>query len=476
MPETMTPADLVKHLREGYDSGLTKPLSWRRSQIHQVQRMLVENESRWLEALAADVGKPATEGWTTDIGAINAELRAMLRHLGRWAEARPVPVPVRLGLGRARVVPEPLGLVLVIAPWNYPIHLLILPMASALAAGNAVVGKPSEMAPATSSLMAELVPRYLDERAVAIVEGGPEETTSLLAERWDHIFYTGNGRVGRIVMEAAAKHLTPVTLELGGKCPVIVDRDVDLDAAARRIVWGKFVNAGQTCLAPDYVLVHREVEEPLLAKLATTVEAFYGADARHSRDYARIINNRHLTRLTGLLADIDPGRLVTGGTGSAAGAGSSGTEGSAAADRYLAPTIVRDASWEEPMMADEIFGPILPVIAVPDVETAIEQVNAHPKPLALYVFSRRRAIAERVIERTSSGGACINGTVLQIATTGLPFGGVGASGMGAYHGRYGFDTFSHRKGVLDRATWFDPLFAYPPYTKTKDRILRLLFK
>jgi aldehyde dehydrogenase (NAD+) len=462
MPELIMPAEIVKNLRAAYDGGLTRPLNWRRSQLRQMQRMLKENEAAWLAALATDLRKPATEGWATDIGTIDSEIEALHRKLGRWAEPRRLPVPIRLGLGKAKVVPEPLGVVLVIAPWNYPIHLLLLPMAFALGAGNAVVGKPSELAPATSALMARLVPRYFDERAVAIVEGGPEETTSLLAERWDHILYTGNGRVGRIVMEAAAKHLTPVTLELGGKSPAIVDRDTDLDATARRITWGKFLNAGQSCLAPDYVLVHRDAEEALLARLTQAVRDFYGADPHQSPDYARIVNDRHLARLSGLLDDVDPARIVTGGQVDAG-------------DRYLAPTIVRKASWDEAMMADEIFGPILPVIAVADVDEAIEVVNAHPKPLAVYVFTSRPGVADRVVERTSSGGVCVNGTVLQIATPGLPFGGVGSSGMGAYHGQYGFETFSHLKGVLDRATWFDPWFTYPPYDGLKSRILRRLF-
>jgi aldehyde dehydrogenase (NAD+) len=461
MPETPVPREIVTRLRTGYVGGLTRPRGWRQAQLRQLQRMLAEREGDWLAALAADLRKPASEGWATDIGAINAEIQALHDNVGRWSRARPVTVPLRLGVGQARVVPEPLGVVLVIAPWNYPIHLLVLPMAAALAAGNAVVAKPSELAPATAALMSELVPRYLDEGAVAVVEGGPDETGALLEEQWDHIFYTGNGRVGRIVLQAAARHLTPVTLELGGKNPAIVDRSADLDSTARRLAWGKFLNAGQTCLAPDYLLVHHDVEEELLAKLAQVVDQFYGPDPRHSPDYGRIVNHRHLSRLTGLLDGIDPDRIVVGGQVDAD-------------DRYLAPTIVRDASWDEALMADEIFGPILPVFGVPDVETAIDTVNAHPKPLALYIFARGPGTAERVIERTSSGGVCVNGTILQIATPGLPFGGVGASGMGAYHGQYGFDTFSHLKAVLDRATWFDPSFTYPPYSKLKDRILRKL--
>jgi aldehyde dehydrogenase (NAD+) len=461
MPETVIPNEIVTRLRQGYESGLTRPLDWRRAQLRQLQRMLAEREAEWLAALAADLHKPAIEGWATDIGAINAEIEALHDNLGRWARDRPVPVPVRLGVGKARVVPEPLGVVLVIAPWNYPIHLLVLPMAFALAAGNAVVGKPSELAPATAALMAELVPRYLDERAVAIFEGGPEETTALLAERWDHILYTGNGRVGRIVMEAAARHLTPVTLELGGKNPAIVDRDADLDTAARRIAWGKFLNAGQTCLAPDYILVHQEVEEQFLTKLTHVVEEFYGPDPRQSPDYGRIVNPRHRQRLTSLLDGIDPARIVIGGQ-----------EDTDADDRYLAPTIVRDANWGEALMADEIFGPILAVLAVPDLDAAIDIVNAHPKPLALYVFTQRPGAAERVVARTSSGGVCVNGTILQIATPGLPFGGVGASGMGAYHGRAGFDTFSHAKSVLHRPERGELPLMYPPYTRAKRWVLR----
>jgi aldehyde dehydrogenase (NAD+) len=464
MPEA-TVSETLTMLRRGFDSTLTRSVPWRRAQLRQLKRMLREKDADWLDALGADLGKPATEGWATDIGAVNAEIDYLLRHLDEWAEPRKVHVPIKLGRGAAMIIPEPLGVVLVIGPWNLPIHLLLLPVAFALAAGNCVVGKPSELAPATAATIARLAPQYLDERAVAIIEGGPDVATELLAERWDHIFYTGNGQVGRAVMEAAARQLTPVTLELGGKCPVVVDSAVDLDVAARRIAWGKFLNAGQTCLAPDYVLVHRDIAEPLLAKLSAAVTDFYGSDPRGSSDYARILDHRHVCRLSALLESAEqvrPGRFVTGGHVKPD-------------ERYVAPTIVRDVSWDEAMMAEEIFGPILPVVAVPDLNSAIDTVNAHPKPLALYVFTSHPGTAKRVIERTSSGGVCINGTLMQGVTPGLPFGGVGESGMGAYHGRFGFETFSHMKGVLDRATWLDPSFTYPPYTKLKDRILRRLF-
>ena len=455
----MIAASLTR-LRSSFESGLTRPLSWRRAQLTQMQRMLVEKEADWLDALRADLGKSATEGWATDIGTVNVEIDHLLRHLNGWSAPRKVRVPLKLGPGRATVVPEPLGVALILAPWNYPIQLLLLPMAFALGAGNCVMGKPSELVPATSAALARLVPGYLDERAVAIVEGGADVATALLAERWDHIFYTGNGRIGRIVMEAAATHLTPVTLELGGKSPALVDSESNLDVAARRIAWGRFVNAGQTCVAPDYVLVHRDVTEALLTKLAAAVRTFYGPDPRQSRDYARIVDDGHVRRLSALL-DETKGRVVTGGE----------VEPS---QRYVAPTIVRDVTWDDALMADEIFGPILPVIPVADMDAAIDAVNARPKPLALYLFTSRPGAADRVIERTSSGGVCVNGTIYQFLAPDLPFGGVGASGMGAYHGQRGFDTFSHLKAVLERATWADPSIAYPPYARLKDRILRRL--
>ncbi len=321
----------------------------------------------------------------------------------------------------------------------------------AIAAGNTAVVKPSEVSAATSAIIARLVPKYLDRDAVAVIEGGVPETTALLAQRFDHIFYTGNGTVGRVVMKAAAEHLTPVTLELGGKSPCIVDEDVDLDVAARRIVWGKFFNAGQTCVAPDYLLVHERVKPRLIDKLRQMVTEFYGDDPKQSRDYGRIINERHHARLSKLLAS---GKPVLGGQ----------TDEQA---RYIAPTVLEDVSPDAPIMQEEIFGPILPVLTVPNVESAIEFVNRRDKPLALYVFTNDKQTAERVIERTSSGGACVNDCVSHLVPPELPFGGVGPSGMGAYHGKAGFDTFTHKKSVLDKATKLDAPLRYPPYADQK---------
>ena len=327
----------------------------------------------------------------------------------------------------------------------------------AIAAGNCAIAKPSELAPATSALLAARLNEYVDPQCAQIIEGGVAEATELLGERFEHIFYTGNGAVGRIVMEAAAKNLTPVTLELGGKSPCIVDRQTDLAVASRRIVWGKFYNAGQTCVAPDYVLVHQAAHEALLSHMKETVRDFFGADPRSSPDYGRIVNTRHHRRLLKLIPG--SGELVTGGTADEN-------------ERYIAPTILRDVPADAPIMADEIFGPILPVLAVRDIENAIAFVNERPKPLALYVFSNDPLVQQTVLERTSSGGVTVNHTLIHLAVPSLPFGGVGPSGMGAYHGRAAFETFSHRKSVLVKPTWIDPSIFYPPYNNFKKKWIR----
>jgi aldehyde dehydrogenase (NAD+) len=456
------PSTVLEPLRNSFRTGRTRPLSWRRAQLEALKRLLTERERELLDALAADLGKPGIEGWMTELQHVKNEVADILRHLERWARPERVKVRALLRPARAEVVPEPVGVVLVIAPWNYPIHLLLLPMAYAIAAGNAVVGKPSEVSAATSATLARLVPEYLDTEAVAIVEGDAPVVTALLDEKWDHIFYTGNGAVGRVVMQAAARHLTPVTLELGGKSPVIVDRSAKIDVAARRIAWGKFVNAGQTCVAPDYVLVDRRVETSLLNALRQAIRTFYGDDPSQSPDYSRIVNERHWDRLMSLLNGSPSARRVVGGTGDRQA-------------RYLAPTVLSDVSWDDPVMGQEIFGPILPVIAVDDLEAAIEVVNAHDKPLALYVFGEDQGAIDRVVEQTSSGGVGANVTLLHLAVPDLPFGGVGESGIGAYHGQTGFDTFSHRKSVLQRPTSIDPSITYPPYSRAKQFILRRFF-
>ncbi len=452
-------AAIVRRVRDGASDGLMESEEARVTQLRQLKRLLEENDDSISAALAADLGKSPIESYATETSFVIGEVEHAVEHIGTWMQPTRVRVPLTLRPGNARVIRQPLGVVLVIAAWNYPIHLTFAPLVGVLAAGNTAVLKPSESAPASSSLIAELVPRYLDERVVQVVEGGVDETTAVLAEQFDHIIYTGGASVARIVMGAAAAHLTPVTLELGGKSPAIVAADADIEVAARRITWGRFTNAGQTCVAPDYVLVARAVEDRFLGAVLRSVHDFYGENPKTSADYGRIINDRHFDRLTRLLDAGGYEAVVTGG---------SGDRGS----RYFAPTVLAGVSPDAAVMAEEIFGPILPVITVDNVDEAVSFVNDRPHPLALYVFTEDPPTAERVIERTRSGGVSINHTMVHLGVPDLPFGGVGASGIGAYHGEAGFDRFSHRRAVLAKATKPDPSVTYPPYKRWKEAIIR----
>jgi len=449
---------LVTELRATFESGKTRPKEWRRGQLDALLRLVREHQEQILDALAADVGKPRLEAYAAEVSFMENDIVHVKKHLSRWMKPERVPTPLVNQPGKSRIRPEPLGVALIIAPWNYPFQLALSPLVGALAAGCCALLKPSEVAPATSKLIAELVPQYLDVSAVKVVEGGIPETTKLLEERFDHIFYTGNGHVGRIVMRAAAEHLTPVTLELGGKSPCIVDHTADLDVTARRLVWGKFYNCGQTCVAPDYVLVEESIHDAFLNRVLATIREFWGDDPQKSPDYGRVVNARHLKRLLALLEGSD---VVAGGNAEEA-------------DRYLAPTVLDNVSPDAKVMQDEIFGPIMPVMTVPNVDAAIRFINARPKPLALYHFSGDKRISERVLTRTSSGGACINHCLMHLTVPELPFGGVGESGMGAYHGKGSFDTFSHRKSVLSRPFVMDPPVAYPPYTDFKEKVMKRL--
>jgi aldehyde dehydrogenase (NAD+) len=450
--------DLVARLRARFQSGATRPIEFRLEQLHKLEKMLRDHASELTAALAADLRKPEIEGFMMDVGMVATDIAAMRKKLRSWMKPERVPTPMSLQPAKSFVVREPLGVVLVIAPWNYPVQLAINPLAAALAAGNVAIVKPSELVPHTSAALARLIAATFEPDVVACVEGGVAETTALLAERFDHIFYTGNGRVGRIVMQAAAKHLTPVTLELGGKSPCIVDADCDLEVAARRIAWGKFVNMGQTCVAPDYVLVHESREQELVDLLAKNIREFYGADPKQTPDLARIVSDAHVERLAKLL---ESGRVAVGGEIDRA-------------QRWIAPTVLRDVAPDSPAMQDEIFGPILPVLKVRDVDEAIRFVNERDKPLALYVFTNRPDVENDVLGRTSAGGVAVNAVLWHLGNPHLPFGGVGESGMGAYHGRHGFETFSHHKAVLKKSTKVDPKMAYPPYTKLKKALIKRL--
>ncbi len=448
---------IVARLRATFDSGRTKPLSWRRAQLRAMRRLLTEERATLEKALRSDLGKPPVEAHTTEIGFVVNEIDHTLRHLASWLRPQRVSVPMALAPARARRVREPLGAVLIISPWNYPVNLALAPLVGAIAAGNAAVLKPSELSPATSAALADLIPRYLDSEAVAVVEGGVAESTALLEQRFDHIFYTGNAAVARIVMAAAVRHLTPVTLELGGKSPAVVEPGVDLATTARRLAWGKFTNAGQTCVAPDYVLAIGDTADRLQKELAAAITEMFGSDPARSADYGRIVNERHFDRLSALL---ESGKVVAGGD-------------TDREDLYIAPTVLGDVSPDSPIMAEEIFGPILPVLRVPDLDAAIRFVNERDKPLALYGFTESETTKRRLTTETSSGGLGFGLPIAHLAVPDLPFGGVGESGMGAYHSAASVDTFSHTKAVLDKSLLMDTMrVAYAPISQVKERILR----
>jgi aldehyde dehydrogenase (NAD+) len=461
-PTSIDAPTLNKALRATFESGRTRSLEWRQEQLAGLRRMMDEGDAELTEALRADLGRPSMEAYAADIGHTKAELRHLAKHLERWMGRTKVKVPLTVAPAKAWVQPEPLGVALIIAPWNYPVQLLIEPLAAAIAAGNCVLAKPSELAPACSAALARLLPRYVDPDAVVVVEGAVEETTALLAERWDHIFFTGSTAVGRVVAEAAAKHLTPTVLELGGKSPTYVHASADLEVAARRIAWGKFLNAGQTCIAPDYVLADRSIRDALVDRLAEQIAEFYGADAQGSSSFGRIVNDKHLARLQ---------RLLDGGAGAVAVGGTVD-----AAQRYVAPTVTVDPAPDSPVMQEEIFGPILPVLTVEGPEEAKAFITARPKPLALYVFAGDDAVIDSVVDGTSSGGVCVNQTLMHLLPAELPFGGVGDSGRGAYHGKAGFDAFSHRKSVLRKPVRPDLKLLYPPYRGVVEKVVRKILR
>jgi aldehyde dehydrogenase (NAD+) len=455
---TKPPECAVDELRLAFASGRTRPLEWRRQQLAQLDRLMQAHEADFAAALASDLGKSRFETVLAETGFVSSEARYALRHLDAWVRPRRVRTPLLAQPGRSWIQPEPKGVVLIIAPWNYPVSMVFAPLVGTLAAGNAAILKPSEVTPHVSATIAALVPRYLDPEACVVVEGGVAETTELLAQRFDHVFYTGNERVARIVMTAAARHLTPVTLELGGKSPCLVEASADIEIAARRVAWAKFVNAGQTCVAPDHVFVERDVAEPFLAAMRRGVHEFYGEDASRSPDYCRIVTERHAQRLADLLVGQN---VVLGGRVDVA-------------QRYVEPTIVLDPRADSTVMQEEIFGPILPVTVVERIDDVLDPLSDRPKPLALYLFTRDAPLERRVLERLSAGSVCINDAMIFMASPELPFGGVGASGIGRYTGWYGFETFSHMKPVMRRSFRPDVDLRYPPYSERKARLLKLV--
>ncbi|WP_366520094.1 aldehyde dehydrogenase family protein [Chlorobium sp.] len=446
-------------MRKAFRSGLTRSYTWRRGQLLALLRFLSECKKELSAAVFADLGKSEAETCLTEISFVAGEIRHALRHLRRWMRPACKGVPLHYLFGSAAVYPEPHGVVLIIGAWNYPLQLVLAPLVSALAAGNCAVLKPSESAPHTSALLARLAGIYLDRRAVSVVEGGVDETCALLEYRFDFIFYTGSRSGGREVMLAAARKIVPVALELGGKNPCIIDRDVNLGTAARRIVWAKFLNAGQTCLAPDYLLVHQDVEEGLLRYMYQAVIDFYGSDPALSPDYSRIVNDRHFTRLEQL---VHGGNVVFGGQCDRASC-------------YIAPTILRETG-ESPIMQEEIFGPLLPVLSYETIDQALAFIEERNNPLAVYLFSSCRATKNRVLHETRSGSFCCNDLLFQSAIHSLPFGGSGASGFGRYHGQAGFETFSSSRSVLFKTFFPDPGLRYPPYGPEKFSVLKSIVR
>lgn len=450
---------VVAGLRQTFATGKTRSVEWRRAQLHALEKMMTENESAIAAALEKDLDRSPFEAWLADAAGTANEARYAAKNVKKWTRRKHRLLELAQLPGRGWVEYEPYGTVLIIGAWNYPFYLTLGPAVGAIAAGNTMVLKPSEIAPASAALMAELVPRYLDSDAVAVIEGDGAISQELIAQGFDRVFFTGGTEVGRKVYEGAATHLTPVTLELGGKSPVIVAADADIDVAAKRIAWIKLLNAGQTCVAPDYVLADAKIRDELVHKVGEAITKFRSQEKKSG---LRIVNQRQFDRLTEYVAKTK-GKVALGGD-------------SEASTLRLEPTVVVDPAADEPMMSNEIFGPILPVITVQSLDEAIRFVNSRPKPLSAYLFTKSRAVRERVIKEVPAGGMLVNHLAFQVSTAKLPFGGVGASGMGAYHGRWGFEEFSHRKSVLTKPTRPDlSAMIYPPYTEKAWKLARRLF-
>ena len=452
--------ETIEKQREFFKSETTRDLRFRANALDRLENCIEENTDLLMEALKKDLGKSETESYMTEIGICFSEISYMKDNLKRLSHTKKVKTPRAYIANTSRYVREPLGNVLIIVPWNYPVHLALVPLAGAIAAGNTVLIKVSSQVPETVKALQKTINETFDEEYIHVADSTPGEDTGLLDERFDKIFFTGSPATGRIVMEKAAKYLTPVTLELGGKSPCIVTSDVNLDKAAKRICFGKFTNAGQTCVAPDYLLVHRDIKDKLIESLKKNIIEFYGIAAEDSSDYGRIVNKTQYDRLMSMLEGHD---IVYGGYGNPE-------------ERFIAPTIVdchEDEDLQTPLMTEEIFGPILPVVSYTNINHAIQFINSRPKPLALYIFTREKILSDMVIDGTSSGGVCINDTLIHMTSGYLPFGGVGESGMGQYHGEASFDNFSHKKSIMAASRSIDTK-VYPPYSISLDRLKNLM--
>lgn len=454
----MNAQELLDRHKTYFKSGATKSVEFRIHQLQTLKKVITEHEQEFIDAVYQDFKKPELETYATELGILHDEINFVLKNLRNWTKEQRVSGVLINFPSRNYTVAEPYGSVLIIAPWNYPVQLALLPLVGAIAAGNTAVIKPSELTPNTSAAIARIIQKWFKEEFVAVVEGGVETNQDLLKQNFDYIFFTGSTRVGKIVMEAAAKNLTPVTLELGGKSPCVVDKTADIETAARRIIWGKCINAGQTCVAPDYVLVEEGVKPKLLEALKNAIQEFYGDAPKQSPDYPRIVNRDHFDRLKGYLKE---GTIYCGGE----------TDES---ENYISPTVLTDVDSGAKLMEEEIFGPILPVLTFREIGEAIDLINAKPKPLAFYAFTENDKTESQLLNQCSFGGGAVNDVVAYLGNPNLPFGGVGASGMGNYHGKASFDTFSHTKSIMKKALWLDIPFRYPPYDGKLKWIKRIL--
>jgi len=456
--------ELVNGVRATFMTGKTQSYEWRSKQLYALIKMMEEQKQSIIEALHKDLHKPESEVLMAEIDFVKNDATFVLNNLKDWMKPQKVSRNIMTAMDDAYIRYEPLGVALIIGAWNFPLQLTLGPMVGALAAGNCVVLKPSELSASTANFLEQTCGKYLDTDCVKVVNGGVPETTALLNEKFDHIFYTGNSQVARVVYEAAAKHLTPVILELGGKSPVYVDESSDLDVVSKRLLWGKFMNAGQTCIAPDYVMCNQKVQDSLIEKCKVNLKSFYGENAAESNSFARIVNGRHFKRVSSLLTS-SKGRIVIGGS-------------TDEKTNYIEPTLVVDVKPDDSLMREEVFGPVLPFVSVKNVDEAIGIINKGEKPLALYVFSKDNENIDKLVKSTSSGGVTINDTIMHSALRTLPFGGVGCSGQGAYHGKFTFEAFSHRRGCLVRKQAMEKLndMRYPPYSSRKIALMTWFMK
>lgn len=451
-------SELILRQRKYFESGKTRSLSARLSALRALKKSIKDNEELICEALRKDLNKPASESYMCELGIVYEEIGYHQKHLRKWVKNKRVRTPLAQFCSKSFISPEPYGVTLIMSPWNYPFQLCISPLVGAISAGNCAVIKPSAYAPEVSSVIAKIVFETFPQEYVAVVEGGREENQALLGQKFDYIFFTGSVSVGKLVMESAAKHLTPVTLELGGKSPAIVDATADLEIAARRIAFGKTLNAGQTCVAPDYLLIEKGIKEKFIACYKKAIEEFFPTG--DFGDYPRIINDKHFERLAGLMQGE---RVAFGGS-------------LRAQDRFIEPTLLDGVSPDSPIMKEEIFGPVLPILEFDSIDECIELIRANPKPLALYLFTKDKRAERAILDNCSFGGGCVNDTIIHLATSYMGFGGVGESGMGSYHGKDSFDTFSHKRSIVKKRYFPDLPMRYRPYTEQKDRLIKRFLK